>query len=435
MADTVLVNVVLVKLLLEVISKSSRGHRLWAPLKRYLRFYYRRSANLGSPVHTGAMAVTPERVIEALRPVEDPELHRSIVDLGMLRDVQVRPDGSVGVLVALTVAGCPLRAEITRRVDTAVTALEGVTRTDLEFTVMNDAERAELRTKLHGNPGATAGQAPAHGHAEGRAIPFSQPGSRTRPLLIASGKGGVGKSSVTTNLAVALASQGYSVGVVDADIYGYSIPRMLGTDRDPVVIDQMLLPPEQWGVRCISIGYFVPEDQAVIWRGPMLHKALEQFLTDVFWDEPDFLLVDMPPGTGDIALSLAGYLPRGEVYVVTTPQPAAQKVARLSAAMAAKVNLPVRGVIENMSWFTGTDGTRHEIFGSGGGQLLADELEVPLLGRLPLVEALREGGDTGRPITVADPQSESALAFQEIARQIAEDLKPRKVFSPQLKVI
>ena len=232
---------------------------------------------------------------------------------------------------------------------------------------MTDEEREDLRRRLHGDAAATAGSTHAHGHAEGRAIPFAQPGSRTRPLLIASGKGGVGKSSVTANLAVALAARGHSVGVVDADIYGYSIPRMLGTDRDPVVIDQMLLPPEAWGVRCISIGYFVPEGQAVIWRGPMLHKALEQFLTDVFWDEPEFLLVDMPPGTGDIAISLSQYLPRGEVFVVTTPQPAAQKVARLAAAMAAKVNLSVRGVIENMSWFTGDDGKRYELFGAGGG--------------------------------------------------------------------
>jgi ATP-binding protein involved in chromosome partitioning len=222
---------------------------------------------------------------------------------------------------------------------------------------------------------------------------------------------------------------------VDADIYGYSIPRMLGTDREPVVIDEMLVPPEAWGVRCISIGYFVPEGEAVIWRGPMLHKALEQFLTDVFWDEPDFLLIDMPPGTGDIAISLAQYLPRGEVYIVTTPQPAAQKVAALSAAMAAKVNLSVRGVIENMSWFTGDDGTRYEIFGSGGGRELADDLGVPLLGRLPLVSALREGSDNGRPITATQPESETAQAFQEIARQIAVDLKPKKVYSDALKVI
>ena len=381
------------------------------------------------------MAVTNEQIVDALRPVQDPELHRSIVDLGMLRHVDVGADGRVAVQVALTVAGCPLRAEIQRRVGDAVTALPGVTGVDLDFTVMTDEDREQLRRRLHGDPASTAGSAQAHGHAEGRAIPFADAGSRTRPLLIASGKGGVGKSSVTTNLAVALAAQGHSVGVVDADIYGYSVPRMLGTDRDPVVIDQMLVPPEQWGVRCISIGYFVPENQAVIWRGPMLHKALEQFLTDVFWDEPDFLLVDMPPGTGDIAISLSQYLPRGEVYVVTTPQPAAQKVARLAAAMAEKVNLPVRGVIENMSWFTGDDGKRYEIFGSGGGRELAEELEVPLLAQLPLVPELREGGDTGKPIAAVAPDSETGRIFHQLAEKIAVDLRPKKVFSPQLKII
>jgi len=380
--------------------------------------------------------VTEDQVVEALRPVEDPELHRSIVDLGMLKAVQVGSDGTVGVLVALTVPGCPLKGEITRRVDEAVTALDGAERVDLEFTVMTDDERENVRKMLHGSGGASsAGSQQAHGHAEGREIPFAKNTSKTRPLLISSGKGGVGKSSVTTNLAVALASQGYSVGVVDADIYGYSIPRMLGTDREPVVIDEMLVPPEQWGVRCISIGYFVPDGQAVIWRGPMLHKALEQFLTDVFWDEPDFLLIDMPPGTGDIALSLSQYLPRGEVYVVTTPQPAAQSVAEKSALMADKVNLPVRGVIENMSWFNGDDGKRYEIFGSGGGAELAEKIDVPLLGQLPLVPALREGSDDGRPITAVDPESEAAQAFQEIARQIAVDLKPKKVFSPELNIL
>ena len=315
--------------------------------------------------------VTHDQIIEALRPVQDPELHRSIVDLGMVRDVKIGKDGKISVQIALTIAGCPLRNEIQSRVGGAVTQIPGVTDFALDFTVMTDQERADLREKLHGHSHAPANGAQAHGHAEGKAVPFNEPGNKTRPLLISSGKGGVGKSSVTVNLAVALASQGYKVGVVDADIYGYSVPRMLGTDRDPVVIDEMLVPPSAHGVSCISIGYFVPEGQAVIWRGPMLHKALEQFLTDVFWDEPDFLLIDMPPGTGDIALSLAQYLPRGEVFVVTTPQPAAQKVASLSAAMAAKVNLEVRGVIENMSFFTGDDGKRYEIFGSGGGAELA----------------------------------------------------------------
>jgi ATP-binding protein involved in chromosome partitioning len=380
------------------------------------------------------MTPTRDQVVDVLRPVQDPELHRSIVDLGMVRDITIGASGTVRVQVALTVPGCPLRGEITRRVDGAVRALDGVTKVDLDFTVMTDDERAALRDRLHGDPAATAGQTHAQGHAEGRAIPFAEPGSRTRPLLVASGKGGVGKSSVTTNLAVALVQRGHSVGVIDADVYGFSIPRMLGADRDPVVLDGMLLPPEAWGVRCISMGYFVPDGQAVIWRGPMLHKALEQFLTDVYWDEPDFLLVDMPPGTGDIAISLAQYLPRGEVYVVTTPQPAAQKVARLSAAMAKKVHLDVKGVIENMSWFTGDDGQRYEIFGAGGGRELADELEVPLLGQIPLLPTLREGGDAGQPITAVHPDSEAAQAFRTIAERIAVDLAPRKLFSPALRI-
>ena len=376
---------------------------------------------------------TTDQIIEALRPVEDPELHRSIVDLGMVRDVEIK-GGVVSLTVVLTIAGCPLRNEIQNRVGTALRALDGVKDVALNFGVMNDEERAKVREMLHGNPGATAGSQPAQGHASGREISFAQPGSKTRPILVSSGKGGVGKSSVTTNLAVALAAQGYKVGIVDADIYGYSIPRMLGTDRDPVVIDNMLLPPEQWGVRCISIGYFVPEGQAVVWRGPMLHKALEQFLTDVFWDEPDFLLIDMPPGTGDIALSLSQYLPRAEVLVVTTPQEAAQKVAKLSAAMATKVNLPVRGIIENMSWFTGDDGVRYELFGSGGGQSLADELNVPLLAQIPLMSALREGGDDGRPIAAVAPDSEIGQIFAGLAKRIAEEMKPKKIFSAALKV-
>lgn len=376
---------------------------------------------------------THDQVIDALRPVQDPELHRSIVDLGMVRDVVVN-DGVIGLTVVLTIAGCPLRNEIQQRVNSALRGLDGVIDVALNFGVMTDQERAGVRELLHGDPGATAGSSPAHGHAEGRKISFAQPGSRTRPILIASGKGGVGKSSVTTNLAVALAAIGHKVGIVDADIYGYSIPRMLGTDRDPVIIDNMLLPPEAWGVRCISIGYFVPEGQAVVWRGPMLHKALEQFLTDVFWDEPDFLLIDMPPGTGDIALSLSQFLPRAEVFVVTTPQEAAQKVARLAAAMAAKVNLPVRGIIENMSWFTGDDGKRYELFGSGGGRLLADELGVPLLAQIPLITALREGGDNGRPIAAVAPQSEVGQIFFELANKVANDMKSKKVFSAALKV-
>ena len=230
-------------------------------------------------------------------------------------------------------------------------------------------------------------------------------------MLIASGKGGVGKSSVTTNLAIALAQRDKTVAIIDADVWGFSIPRMLGIEHAPVVIDDMLVPPETHGVRAISMGFFAEEDQPVIWRGPMLHKALEQFLTDVFWDEPDYLLIDLPPGTGDISLSLAQFLPRAELYVVTTPQPAAQRVAQRAAFMGQKVNLKVHGVIENMSHFTGDDGKRYYLFGAGGGQDLADRLEVPLVGKVPLVPELREGSDAGRPVMAINPESEACLLY------------------------
>jgi len=379
------------------------------------------------------MALTADDVIEALRPVEDPELHRSIVDLKMVRDVVV--DGTaVSLTIALTIPGCPLRQEIDRRVREAVMGAGGSS-LELDFTSMTDEERAELRMSLHGDPAATAGTNQAQGHSEGRSIPFADPSSRTRVLLIASGKGGVGKSSVTTNLAIALAQRGKSVAIVDADVWGFSIPRMLGVDRPPVLIDQMIIPPEAHGVRCISMGFFAQEDQAVIWRGPMLHKALEQFLTDVWWDEPDYLLVDLPPGTGDVSISIAQYMPRSEMYVVTTPQPAAQRVAQRAAFMAEKVNLDVKGVIENMSWFMGDDGTRYEIFGEGGGQELADRIEVPLLGKIPLVSAMRQGSDEGQPIMAIDPDGEIGRAFASIAEQIDVALAPTRRFHPELKVI
>jgi len=379
------------------------------------------------------MSLTEAEVVEALRPVEDPELHRSIVDLDMVRGVSI-DGGHVDVQIALTVPGCPLRGEITRRVDEAVTALAGAHEVSLDFTVMTDEERETLRRKLHGDPAATAGTQQAHGHAEGRAIPFADPSSTTRVLLVASGKGGVGKSSVTTNLSVALAQRGRSVAVVDADVWGFSIPRMLGVGRPPVVIDEMLVPPESHGVRCISMGFFVQDDQPVIWRGPMLHKALEQFLTDVFWDDPDFLVIDLPPGTGDIALSLSQFLPRAEVYVVTTPQPAAQRVAQRVGFMAEKVHLDVKGVIENMSWFTGDDGKSYELFGAGGGRELAERLEVPLLGQIPLVPELRAGGDAGMPIVVVAPDSDASRVFREIAERIDVELAPTRRYHPQLKI-
>ena len=380
------------------------------------------------------MPLTQAQVVDALRPVEDPELHRSIVDLGMVKNVTIA-GSDITVLVALTVPGCPLRAEIDRRVGDAIRGLDAGTAVHVDFTVMSEEELRALRERLHGDPASTAGTHAAHGHAEGRAIPFSEPGSRTRVLLVASGKGGVGKSSVTTNLAVALAQRGKSVGVLDADVWGFSIPKMLGVDRAPVVLDQMLLPPEAHGVRCISIGFFADEDQPVIWRGPMLHKALEQFLTDVYWDDPDYLIVDLPPGTGDVSISLAQMLPQAEMYVVTTPQPAAQRVAQRAGFMAHKVNLKVRGVIENMAWFTGDDGKRYELFGRGGGSQLAEALEVPLLGQVPLVPAMREGGDNGLPIVVTDPSGEAAEVFTKVAERIDTELAPTRRTHRELKLI
>lgn len=388
------------------------------------------------------MPVTDAQVLDALRPVQDPELHMSIVDLGMVRRVEV-DEPRATVEVALTVAGCPLREEITRRVTEAVAPL-GLTDVAVELSVMTDEERAGVRARM--GAGAPAGSGHAHGgphggaagggrlgHEEGRTNPFMAPGSPTRVLGISSGKGGVGKSSVTVNTAVALARQGHDVAVLDADVYGFSVPKMLGIDQEPVVIDDLIVPPVAHGVKVISIGFFVGDDQPVMWRGPMLHKALEQFLVDVYWGDPDFLLVDMPPGTGDVALSLAQYLPRTEMYVVTTPQAAAQRVAQRTAYMARKVNLPVRGVVENLSWFTGHDGTRYELFGRGGGEALAGELGVPLLARLPLVPALREGGDTGVPVTVADPGGEAGTAFADLAATLV-GLGPGRVFHPELTI-
>jgi ATP-binding protein involved in chromosome partitioning len=372
-----------------------------------------------------------EQIVEALRPVRDPELGVSIVELDMVRDVQV-DGGTVAVTVALTVAGCPLRAEIEQRVTGAVAPLEGVHGVRVDLTVMTDEERAALRRKLGGG-GQAGGQGQAqggHGHGPGGAVTLPE---RIRVLGLSSGKGGVGKSSVTVNLAVALGRLGHEVAVLDADVYGFSVPRMLGIDQTPVVIDDLVVPPVAHGVKVISMGFFVGDDQPVIWRGPMLHKALEQFLTDVWWGELDYLLVDMPPGTGDVALSMAQFVPRAEMVVVTTPQPAAQRVAQRSALMARKVNLPLLGVVENMSWFTGDDGTRYEIFGSGGGELLAAQLGVPLLGKVPLVTALREGGDTGAPVTVTDPDGEAAQAFAALARRVVE-LGPRRVYRKELTI-
>jgi len=369
---------------------------------------------------SGEQMVTEAKVREALRGVNDPEIGRPIEDIGMLQQIEVAGD-LVRVHVLLTIEGCPLRDRITREVTAAVQPLPGVERVEVTLTPMSPEQRETLVGTLRG-PTAT-------GPSKIRFAPS------TSIVAIASGKGGVGKSSVTVNLAAALAADGHKVGVLDADVWGFSVPRMLGAEGKPVGFNDMIMPLESYGVKVISMGFFVPEDTPVIWRGPMLHKALEQFLTDFYWGDPDYLVVDMPPGTGDISLSLAQFLPGAEAYVVTTPQPAAQRVAQRAGTMFQKPNIriPVRGVIENMAWFTGNDGTRYQLFGEGGGELLAKRLDVPLIGRVPLVPELREGGDNGMPITVSEPESEAATAFSEIARLI-EEHKPTKRRNPALKL-
>lgn len=380
------------------------------------------------------MPISDNELTEVVGQVVDPELRRDLHTMGMLRGVSLA-GGTVHAVVALPSEDWPARETLINLIETSIMTRDGVEAVSVEFLVMGEAEQAAVREQLIGDPSASGGSQEAQGHAEGRAIPFAEAGNRTRVLLIASGKGGVGKSTVTANLAIALAQRGLRSAVVDADVWGFSIPRMLGVARAPTVIDQMVVPVEANGVRCISMGFFAREDQPVIWRGPMLHKALEQFLTDVHWDDPDYLLVDLPPGTGDISLSLSQFLPKSELIVVTTPQPAAQKVAQRAAYMAEKVNLSVRAVIENMSWFRGDDGKRYDIFGSGGGEALAEELGVPLLGQIPLLQELREGGDTGRPIVVADPTSEAAIVFAEMARLLTEEYLPTRRYSEALKLV
>ena len=380
------------------------------------------------------MTISDTELAEIVGRVVDPALRRDLHTMGMLRGASLA-GGNAHVLVALPADDWPARSELVHLVEEAVTDQNQIETVSVEFVVMDEAEQAAVRDQLIGDPSSTGGTQEAHGHAEGRAVPFAEPGNPTRVLLIASGKGGVGKSSVTANLAIALAQRDLRTAVIDADVWGFSIPRMLGVERPPTVIDQMVIPVEANGVRCISMGFFAREDQPVIWRGPMLHKALEQFLTDVHWDDPDYLLIDLPPGTGDISLSIAQFLPKAELIVVTTPQPAAQKVAQRAAYMAEKVNLQIRAVVENMSWFRGEDEKRYDIFGSGGGEALANELDVPLLGQVPLVTELREGGDVGRPIVVSNPESEAASIFREMARLLTEEYLPTRRYNEGLKLV
>ena len=351
----------------------------------------------------------------ALAAVEDPLLRRPLGSVDMIRAVKTRRFGSPTVTIALPVPNYPVLAELGRRMREA--ALPLVSDLDVRTEHMNDAERAQMMAHVLADAGPKPGET----------------GSATRVLAVSSGKGGVGKSSVATNLGLALANLGKTVGLIDADIWGFSIPRMLGIDRAPVVIEQSIIPPVAYGISAMSMDYFVPDDRAVIWRGPMLHKALEQFLKDVFWDSPDYLLIDMPPGTGDIAISIQNFLPRSQVLLVTTPQPTAQRVARRAALMAAQVNQEVIGVVENMSWFTGDDQKRYELFGSGGGQALASELEVPLMAQIPLLPRMREGADRGVPVMVAAPDSDASRAFTRLASEV-EKARPRIRSHPELVI-
>ncbi|MFG3686038.1 Mrp/NBP35 family ATP-binding protein [Micromonospora sp. NPDC047740] len=363
---------------------------------------------MSAPVSTVSDAIQA-----ALATVNDPEIRRPITELGMVRSAEVGDDGVVRVELLLTVAGCPLKDKLRTDITAAVGAVPGVTGVEIDFGVMSPEQRQELQSKLRGG----GGQEPV--------IPFAQPGSRTRVYAVASGKGGVGKSSVTVNLAAALAARGLSVGVVDADIYGHSVPRMLGAEGAPTRVEDMIMPPQSHGVKVISIGMFTPGNAAVVWRGPMLHRALQQFLADVYWGDLDVLLLDLPPGTGDIAISVAQLLPNAEILVVTTPQTAAAEVAERAGAIALQTHQRVVGVIENMSWLELPDGSRMEVFGAGGGEAVAESLtrtigaQVPVLGQIPLDTRVREGGDAGTPIVLAQPDAPAAKAILQVADRLA----------------
>ncbi len=362
-----------------------------------------------------APASTIEDAIQAaLATVDDPEIRRPITDLGMVKGFTVSAS-TVRVELLLTVAGCPLRDKLNNDITAALTTIPGITSVTVDFGVMDEEQRKALQVTLRG--GGPAAAEPV--------IPFAQPGSRTRVYAVASGKGGVGKSSVTVNLAAALAKRGLSVGVVDADIYGHSVPRMLGVEGRPTRVEDMIMPPQSHGVKVISIGMFTAGNAAVVWRGPMLHRALQQFLADVYWGDLDVLLLDLPPGTGDVAISLAQLLPNAEILVVTTPQTAAAEVAERAGAIAMQTHQRLVGVVENMSWLELPDGSRMEVFGAGGGQKVADSLtttvgaSVPLLGQIPLDTRVREAGDAGNPIVLVAPDAPAARALDAVADKLA----------------
>ncbi|MDE3721156.1 Mrp/NBP35 family ATP-binding protein [Nocardiopsis sp. N85] len=367
---------------------------------------------------------TTDQVHKALATVQDPEIRRPITDLGMVKSVDIGDDGSVHVGVYLTVAGCPMRGRIEKDVTEAVTKVAGVTSVRVELDVMSDEQRKELQTKLRG------------GQAD-KEIPFAKPNSLTKVFAVASGKGGVGKSSVTVNLAAALAAQGHKVGVVDADIYGHSVPRMLGASDFPTKVEDMIIPPTAHDIKVISVGMFTQGNTPVVWRGPMLHRALQQFLSDVYWGDLDVLLMDLPPGTGDIAISVAQLLPTAELLVVTTPQQAAAEVAERAGSITAQTHQRVAGVIENMSYYVHGDEKIH-LFGEGGGQTVADALgrtlgtDIPLLGRIPLDTRLREGADEGKPLVLTDPDAEASKVIESIAESLVG--RPRGLAGMQLGI-
>jgi ATP-binding protein involved in chromosome partitioning len=364
--------------------------------------------------------VGKDEILKALEVVIDPELHRSIVELDMVRSIEPSPNGVVDVTVSLTTPGCPIKGHFQTSVADAVGALEGVTHVNVYFDVLTDTQKSALQQKL------------------GRAsLPAGALAQVSNVLCIGSGKGGVGKSTLTANLAAALTSEGKRVGILDADVWGYSIPRMygLGATRPDVSAERKIVPLESHGVKIMSIGFFVEEDAAVVWRGPMLHKALTQFLQDVDWGVLDYLLVDLPPGTGDVSMTLAQLLPQAQFMIVTTPQATAQKVARRSAQMAHKVSLEIGGVIENMSSFTTPSGERFTIFGEGGGQELADELDVPLLGKVPLTMPLRAQADEGVPLVIENPDDPASQAIRQVARGLIALAPARPPALPVLEVV
>jgi ATP-binding protein involved in chromosome partitioning len=363
--------------------------------------------------------VAKDDILKALEVVIDPELHRSIVELDMVRSIEASPNGVVDVTVSLTTPGCPIKGHFQTSVADAVAKLDGVTHVNVFFDVLSDEQKATLQQKLG------RGSLPAGALAQVANV-----------ICVGSGKGGVGKSTLTANLAAALAAEGRRVGVLDADVWGYSIPRMygLGSTRPSVSAQRKIIPLRAHGVSVMSIGFFVEEDAAVVWRGPMLHKALTQFLQDVEWGELDYLLVDLPPGTGDVSMTLAQLLPQARFLIVTTPQPTAQKVARRAAQMAEKVSLEIAGVVENMSGFTTPSGERFQLFGEGGGQELADELDVPLLGKVPLTMPLREQADAGTPLTIEDPDEAAAQAIRQLSRGLVALAPPHLPTLPLVEV-